>query len=550
MTNNEQNTGPLVLVADDDKTTHLLLRVTLQREGFRVVEALDGRTAVEQARLLRPDLILMDVQMPLLDGFEAVQQLRQEPATHRIPIIFLTATARDPTDVARGFNLGASDYLRKPFSGEELLARAQSKIRAHQLEERLQQRTEELEALVRIGANLNEALALSELADRLLSGTLTQLPAHCAALVLVDEQSKPTLSRLHYAAPDQPTEQKPEVAGTLVGHVLEVGEPVLIKDTQTDEKVKTILNGTDCRAGIAAPLIHRGQKLGAVVLGALQAERFSDGDLRVLRSISEQAALAIRNAQLYAELQQYAQGLETMVEARTAALRSAQAQLVRAEKLASIGTLAAGVAHEVNNPLLPVLMNLEMAIEDIDDKRPVDREMLDVARLHVQRIKGIVKRLLDFARPDKQGMSPVNINDIVNEVLSLAGKQLEHAHVTISTELGQVGSILGSADQLKQVVLNLIVNAMDAMPDGGALTVRSYEQNNEIFLTVKDTGTGIQPDQLPKIFDPFYTTKKEGTGLGLAVSYGLIEGHGGQIEVTSTPGKETQFTIRIPKLQA
>ncbi len=538
-----QGPTPVVLVADDEKDSRMLLRRILERESFEVEEASDGRMTVQRAQDLRPDLILMDIQMPGIDGFEAVKLLRHSDRTADIPIIVVTAAAREPADVARGLGLGADDYLRKPFSTSELVARARAKIRAHRLEERLRQRTQELEALVRIGSELNQELALDDLPDQILKATLQQIPATCAIIALLNLDRQPTVRR---SCGETPDDGQFLADNTLPGYVLVSGETALVKDVGGAGDITTIFDDSPCVSGIATPLKHRGEILGVIALGDEQPAHFSIEELRLLRSIAEQAALAVRNAQLYTELQQYAQGLESMVEARTAALQSAQAQLVRAEKLAALGTLAAGVAHEVNNPLQPLLTNLEMALEDVDANRSVDRELLEFAQQDVKRIQRIVMGLLDFARPSKAGVELINIDEVVHEVLILAGKQLEHSRVKVKTLLGTSHPVRGSADQLKQVILNLAVNAMEAMPEGGDLVVRTTEQNDQVVVTVHDTGIGIPREELAQVFDPFFTTKADGTGLGLSVSYGIIEGHGGQIEVDSTPGKGTEFTIRLP----
>ncbi len=542
----ESHTSPLVLIADDEQYAQMLLQKILEREHFRTETARDGRMAIEKAKALRPDLILMDIQMPDIDGFKAVEIIRRDPQTGHIPIIVVTAAAREPADVARGLGLGADDYLRKPFNTSELVARARSKIRAYHLEERLRQRTEELEALIDIGAELNQELAVDELADHIVDSVLKQLPASNAVLILLNEERKPTLTRSYGWSGKGPSAEQLLMPGALAAHVLENGEAALVADALHDERIASIFGEDRCVAGIAAPLKHHGQIVGVLALGDTVPQRFSAGNLRLLRSIAEEAALAIRNAQLYTELRGYADGLESMVEARTAALQSAQAQLVRAEKLAALGTLAAGIAHEVNNPLQPILTNLEMALEDIDDGRPVDRELLDFAKRDVQRIRGIVTRLLDFARPGQAEMEDVDIDDIMRELLTLAGKQLEHARVKVKTDLNVQHRILGRADQLKQVFLNLIVNAMEAMPEGGQLTVRSAERDDYVLVTVRDTGVGIPEELVPRLFDPFFTTKADGTGLGLSVSYGIIEGHGGHIEVESEPGKFTEFKVWLP----
>src|SRR5579859_619207 len=544
---NHDNAKPVILVADDEPEARMLLRRILERESFQVEEAENGEQAVAKTEELHPDLILLDIQMPGADGFEVVRILRNDPRSVRIPIIVVTAAARDPLDVARGLGLGADDYLRKPYNNSELVARVRSNIRARQLEERLQKRTEELESLIRIGGELNQELELGELADAILAATIRQIPADSAVLVVLvpgDQENSTPLTRYYGLADILPNRILAQ--GALPAHVIRSGEAVSIPQLADDSPVQAILDATPLLSGIAAPLKHRGEVLGVLALGSNAPNNFSSGDFSVLRSIAEQATLAIRNAQLYTELRGYAQGLEGMVEARTAALQSAQAQLARAEKLAALGTLAAGVAHEVNNPLQPLLTNLQMALEDMDEDRPVDRELLEFAERNVQRIQRIVMRLLDFARPSQSSKSLVDIGDIIGDVLSLAGKQLEHAHVRVRTALEAHPPVLGNADQLKQVFLNLVVNAMEAMPDGGSLDISSVDQSGYLVVIVKDTGTGITAEQLPQVFDPFFTTKSDGTGLGLSVTYGIIEAHSGQIEAESEPDHFTQFKVKLP----
>lgn len=538
-----------MLVTDDNMQARQLLRRIFEREGFRVEEATDGFVAVAMARALQPDLILMDIQMPGMDGFEAVRILREEPRTARVPIIVVTAAAREPADVTRGFGLGADDYMVKPFNATELVARASSKIRARRLEDSLQQRTAELETLVQIASTLNQGLTLDSVADSLLASILDHLPSDYAALVIVDQQGLPRLERYH-GIPRAPDGQVSLLApGTLLGNVLHDGKPLLVADADcdiSDISDATVFPGVICQSGIAAAFQHQGRILGALALGRAEADQFTSGNLRVLASIAEQAALAIRNAELFTELQNYAQNLESMVEARTAALQAAQVQLMRADKLAALGTLAAGVAHEINNPLQPLLTNLEMAIEDLDAGAPVDRELLDFARHDVQRIKRIVSRLLDFARPAVMELVPTDMNHIIREVMLLTGKQLEHAHVQVDYRPGRIRPVVGSADQLKQVLLNLVVNAMDAMHGGGTLHIATWEADGFVMTRVQDSGAGIPADHLPQVFDPFFTTKSHGTGLGLAVSHSIIESHGGRIDVDSQQGEYTRFTVCLP----
>jgi signal transduction histidine kinase len=529
---------PLVLIADDEQNAVTLLTRILERDGFAVESARDGEVALEKARSLRPDLILMDVQMPKLNGFEVTERLRQEAPTARIPVIFVTAAAREPSDVAHGFKLGADDYIRKPYNYHELLARARSKMRARQLEDRLQRRTEELEALVEIGREFNQRLGLNELASLIVAMVGRKLQAEFGELFLFDEQRQ----CIHYQD-TQSIRSLGDAQGLLaqeqgvVNFVFQSEEPLLVADNEDPSNSSSLM---------AAPLKHHGRLVGIITVVRYQHDPFTENDLRLLRSIGEQAALAVRNAQLYAELQSYAQNLEAMVDERTEELRTAQAQLIRTEKLAALGRLAAGIAHEVNNPLQPILNCLDMAIEDTETGNTVDTEVLRVAEKEVQRIKTIVSRLLDFARPNTKDSTEVDLHELIHEVVVLTAKQLERMRVRIETRLRPVDPLEGSPTQLKQVLLNLVLNAAEAMPGGGELLVEVYGDESGATLAVTDTGIGMDSNTVARIFDPFFSTKDEGSGLGLAVSYGIVQGHGGDIHVESHPGKGSRFAVWLP----
>ncbi len=540
---------PLVLVADDDLNAAVLLQHVLERDGYAVEIVRDGLSALEKARDLNPDLILLDVQMPRMNGFEVTTHLREDAETARIPVVFVTAAARDPRDVVQGFQLGADDYIRKPYDYHELLARVASKIRAHQLEARLQRRSEELEALVRIGAELNRRLGLDELTEFILLVARDELNGDYAELYLFDEARRPVLYRdvKHGYRDLQDAHTAIENPVSVVGQVYREESPALFVDITDNPRASEYLHTYHCRSAIAAPLKHDEQLIGILVVAHHEVDFFSTSDLRMLRSIGEQAALAVRNAQLLKALQRYAQDLESMVEARTQELRAAQEQLIQSEKLAALGRLAAGVAHEINNPLQPILMFLEGALEDIEGGQPVDPQGLRIAEAEVQRIKKIVSRLLDFSRPSKGKRVQVDITTLVQDTLALVRKRLEQVSVRVETHFEDVQPIWGIPTQLKQVVLNLILNAIESMPSGGTLRLEvTPDRRDGVLLHVVDSGVGMDAETVAHIFEPFYSTKQAGTGLGLSVTYGIVQGHGGDIRVESAPGEGSRFTVWLP----
>ncbi|MDD5562283.1 MAG: ATP-binding protein [Thermoanaerobaculaceae bacterium] len=258
-----------------------------------------------------------------------------------------------------------------------------------------------------------------------------------------------------------------------------------------------------------------------------------------------------------AEKAQFTQQLEGKVEERTAQLRAAQQKLIQADRLASLGQLAASVAHEINNPVSGVL-NLAMLMQRIlkDDGIPPDRieefrRYLGQVASETSRVGRIVSDLLSFSRQSKPQSAEADLNAIVTTTTSLASHKLELAGVAVELDLTQgLPRIRCDASQIQQVVMNLLLNGAEASKDGGRVTVttRSAAKGSSVVLEVADTGSGIPPELVSKIFDPFFTTKEEGkgVGLGLAVAYGIVNAHGGEIEVATRVGVGSTFRVTLP----
>jgi two-component system NtrC family sensor kinase len=250
-------------------------------------------------------------------------------------------------------------------------------------------------------------------------------------------------------------------------------------------------------------------------------------------------------ARAHQELKDWGETLERKVEQRTAELKAMQAHLIQSEKLAGVGKLAAGVAHEINNPLTCVLTNSSLLLEDLPPEDP-RREDLQTIVDETLRCRKIVKGLLDFARQTKPRKQDLNLNKVAEDVLALVRNQASFRNITMRTELDPgIPSVLADADQMRQVVLNILLNAADAMPHGGALRIRScFEpKSNQVMLRISDTGPGIPAEIQDRLFEPFFTTKKTGTGLGLAVAYGIMERHKGALKVESSPGHGTTIVV-------
>jgi two-component system NtrC family sensor kinase len=247
-------------------------------------------------------------------------------------------------------------------------------------------------------------------------------------------------------------------------------------------------------------------------------------------------------------LQESADELEQKVEERTAELKRMQAQMIQSEKMVAIGKLAAGVAHEINNPLTGVLTNSSLMLEDMADDHPW-REDIQTIVNETLRCRKIVKGLLDFSRQTKPQRTLLDLNQVVEDTLSLVRNQTVFRNTKIVYALDpHLPTVLADADQMRQVVLNIVLNAAEAMVQGGELRVASAADPaaKTVELRISDTGPGIPDEVRARIFEPFFTTKKTGTGLGLAVAYGIIERHHGRIRIESARGKGTTFTVSVP----
>jgi two-component system NtrC family sensor kinase len=249
-------------------------------------------------------------------------------------------------------------------------------------------------------------------------------------------------------------------------------------------------------------------------------------------------------------LVEWGKTLEKKVEERTKELREAQASLIQSEKLASLGKLAAGIAHEINNPLGGILIYSHLMLEDIDKKNPHYENLKKIVK-ETSRCKDIVKGLLEFARPKEPEMSQFNINEVVDSSLAIMERQVLFQNIAIKKSYApDLPKIVGDGAQLQQVFMNIIVNAAEAMNGTGSLTICTSLNKDGSFIDVSiaDTGHGIRDEDKERIFEPFFTTKEvgKGTGLGLSISYGIVQKHQGTIEVQSEIGKGSTFTVKLP----
>ncbi len=406
-----------------------------------------------------------------------------------------------------------------------------------------QQRSEDLAVLNEITRAVTSSLELDRVLTTSLHSMRQILHVEAGSLILLDadtgelhfRNTLPALEdwiRRDAARYGTARPGAAQAGGGVINTVITLREPLIIKDAQLWPAVDHELS---LRNLLAVPLIVKSQVQGVIVVINRSDGAFTSDDLELLQFLAGAVAVAAENARLYGELADFARELER-----------SQAQLIQVEKLAATGRLAASLAHEINNPLQAIHNCLHLVINRplTDDKK---KYYLGLAQTEVERLITLVQRTLEFYRPSQGRASATDVNRLIENVLALTSKRLEHGRVQVHTQLQpDLPSITAVPDQLTQVCLNLIINAVEAMPTGGTLTIVSAQRDNWLAIEIQDTGTGLAPAEAARIFEPFYTTKADGTGLGLAVSYGIIQQHGGRIEVKSVPSQGTTFTVLLP----
>jgi signal transduction histidine kinase len=486
------------------------------------------------------DLVLLDIMVPEMDGYEVIARVKADPALHNTSIIMTTALD-SVSNKTLGLGLGADDYITKPFDPQELLARIDAVMRIRRSEQALRRRNQELSALVEINRMVTSSLELDEVLEATMQGIREILQVEAGSLVLVDEEIGGMVFRRSFS-PQQGwiTGRTIQPEEGIVGYVVKSGQSKLVNNVERDPYFSADIDEEadfTARSILCVPLRIRDQVIGAIeVLNRLDGS-FTEQDLGLLQAMAASVAVAVDNANLYSELADFAKEVER-----------SQAQLVQAEKMAAIGRLAASIAHEINNPLQAIHNSLHLSLHEglRDDKRS---QYLKMAQAEVQRLIEIVQRMLEFYRPSRGDIAPADLNTVVENVLALAHKRLQHGGVRVHTRFSpDLPPVPMVADQITQVFLNIVINAIEAMPAGGDLwlEVRLSEDEEWMLAYFRDTGLGMTAEQVANLFEPFYTTKPDGTGLGLAISYGIVERHGGTIEVSSQPGQGVTFIVKLP----
>ncbi|HSJ89758.1 MAG TPA: GAF domain-containing protein [Anaerolineales bacterium] len=344
------------------------------------------------------------------------------------------------------------------------------------------------------------------------------------------------------------------LSGGSTGHVFQTGESIVVNDVLQDKRYRSI-KGWQAGSEMCV-VIREGVKiLGIIDVESSSRNAFTHNDFMALESLAGILASVITSADQYQRLQiMITQLRSTQVElrARMEAQRTAENRLIQAAKLAAVGEMAAGIAHELNNPLTSVTGFTELALTEIPKETETYKD-LEMVLQEALRARSVVRRLLDFARQSESTRARASLNEVVDDVVALSRHLIHTSGVDLKLDLEvNLPWVVVDVNQMKQVLLNLVHNALQAMPNGGEMRImtESVARSNRDWavVSVMDTGIGISPAEQARIFEPFYTTKgnRGGTGLGLSVTYGIVTDHGGQIDVESQPGKGSKFTVWLP----
>ena len=401
-------------------------------------------------------------------------------------------------------------------------------------------------------SGLMETLDIDEILRLVLEGVTKNIGFDRARLYLVNERMNLLECRMAVGIDEERIKGitlRLDPEDSVVARSIYEKQPFIIPDASKDPRINPVLKEKlNLHSLVVIPLFAKEKALGAIAADFVEPNKnITKEALESVMVFAQQAGLAIHNAFMYQELKTFSQQMEEKIQKTTADLKKTEARLIRSEKLAALGQLAAGIAHEIRNPLTSINILIHSLTENFPSGDS-HREDLKVIEEEINRINEILDRFLRFAKPAPPLLERTDVASIFEETLQLIRPRIEKQLIIILKEFQALPIILMDREQMKQVALNLLLNAVQAMPKGGTLTLRgrNSEDGQWIRISIQDSGMGIPGEDMNKLFDPFFTTKEGGVGLGLSITHRIIDQHHGKIEVESTPGEGTLFTVWLP----
>lgn len=539
----------VILVIDDEPGITRLCQRLLEKAGFEVLtfgNPRDGLAALQQADAA--DLLLVDIRMPDMDGFQVIDIARQQQP--ELAVVVMTGFGTVETAI-EALRRGADGLTLKPFSGRELVESVKRALEQNQ-SKRDMLRLKALRPLFDVNEKFFSERDPDRLREILLQAVCGQL--HCALSEFYQPSQINTPGGSDFivhqfecnpSSPDRFDHKGIEdICLQIVSQTRSTDSLLSIQSSHLEEgELRSAFRTSGVGSILCAPVTMR---QGAEVKGFLLALRWENGlpfrqsDFEMFSILARQAAVALENARLHTELRN-----------KIIQLEESQRALVQSEKMALVGRLTASIAHEINNPLQAMQNCLDLARRD--ELPPPQREnYLNLAGSELDRLMTTVQRMLEFYRPVSVDRKAADINDIIRRVLILVDKQMQDHKILLNLHLAsRIPKTFVVVNQIQQVFLNLILNAIQAMQDGGELMIqtgvrqtgtrKSNQMHKEVEILFLDTGPGIPSEARKHIFEPFVSSKEEGTGLGLAVSYGIITAHGGTLEFIDEENRKSIF---------
>jgi signal transduction histidine kinase/putative methionine-R-sulfoxide reductase with GAF domain len=401
-------------------------------------------------------------------------------------------------------------------------------------------------------SGLMETLDIGEILRLVLEGVTKNIGFDRARLYLVNERQNVLECKMAVGIDEERVKGivlpiDPE--GSIVARSIIEKQPYVIPDASQDPRVNpTLKEKFNLHSLVVIPLLAKEKALGAIAADHVEPGRMITREmLESVMTFAQQAGLAIHNAFMYQELKTFSQQMEEKIQKTTADLKKTEAQLIRSEKLAALGQLAAGIAHEIRNPLT----SINILIHSLTENLPSEKghwEDLKVIEEEIHRINEILDQFLRFAKPSPPILEKAEITSMVEETLQLLRPQLERQRISVQKDFQFLPPITIDKEQIKQVFLNILMNSIQAMLKGGQLGLKTQISEDRFWIkfSVQDSGAGISPEDMDKLFDPFFSKKEGGIGLGLSIAHRIIDQHNGKIEVTSHLKEGTLFTIWLP----
>lgn len=406
------------------------------------------------------------------------------------------------------------------------------------------ERRRELETILRFTALINSSLRIEDVLNYAMKWAEEFMDAEAGTVYELDEEKSELFIRIARGEKKESVERiKFELGKGISGHVVQTGQPMVIQDVRKEKRFSPKfdrITGFCTRSMICVPLILRGKTIGALqVLNKKSGDLFTQMDVEVLTSMSQHIALAMENAKLYRRL-------EKKFELNARELKTAQDKLIRSERLVAMTHLVQGVAHEIRNPVTTI-GGFARRIKKILKRDPEVDKYLNAILEESERLESLVRQVHEYTSVLASTLALDNIRAILHEVVNKFEPIAQQQGVSLVTKIDESLPLTRMASaQIMTALSNIMQNALESMPNGGELVLEATQRDSQLFIKILDTGYGIRQEYLNSVYDPFFSSKTHGAGLGLAVVYQIVKNHDGEITIQSQEGKGTSVTIQLP----